>query len=626
MESSSLNPLAPPFFQRLTSPNESGLQPDTIRSTIYSDLSSIAKGNSDDSAIANLADMYAYLYLTIASLETKIEPGKPQGISARLTRLEREIEYINYENSQLKYHLAVIEDATKYMNLRVEGMNENNNNNLVNQAAKVLSKTGVQCHPSDLDYARRIGKFRTGHTRPVLVRFVREGKRNAILYARNNINKNRAPNSRAPLVWINDDISDITRRNRKNVRDIATLAKQQGDESVRVHGDGLVVGEGKYRHKDLDLLPTHLALGKAKTREEAEEIFFQGELSPLSNFYPAQIVTDDSMVFCSVEQAFQFKKATFLGWNLTADKIVKTRDPYEIKRLSNLLPSSDEWKATEYETMVEIVQLKFIQNEDLRQILLSTGDKALHEATNSGYWAIGAELSSKVLENRTWEGSDMLGNLLTDLRQNLLAKFPLSSPPPSDLGANADQSVVDTDMRPMSDDDDGGSVHENDQSHSFSPEQAPTSNSRSGETSLMDDQQLPQPMHAAPASTSTPTPTPSATAPVSAQSKNKQSTQGLPPPSKPGKQADPKRVKPNPKSTNQGSQASAGPIQPGSQSAPKTPSSKQELRTTADYFTPKHSSQTHSIATSSQTGTLCATTIENQRPIRTSQRVGKKNT
>lgn len=107
---------------------DSSPQPDMIRSTIYSDLSNIAKGNSDDVVITNLADMYTYLYMSLSSLNSKVEIGHSQDLGTRVTKLERELEYIDYENSQLKLHLASIEDATKYMNLRIEGMNESNNN------------------------------------------------------------------------------------------------------------------------------------------------------------------------------------------------------------------------------------------------------------------------------------------------------------------------------------------------------------------------------------------------------------------------------------------------------------------------------------------------------------------
>lgn len=456
MESSKLNPTAPTFSMgRESVTKNQSLEADRIRSTVFSDLLNLTHGDPEGTAIANLADMYTYLYTSIQDLKGGSESFKSTQITKRVSKLEREVDFLNFENYQLRLQLSQVEDTSRYMNLRVEGMTEHNNNNLINQTAKVLSKTGVQCHPADLDYAWRIGKFETGQIRPVLVRFLKESKRNAILYGRNNVNKNRAPNSKAAYIWINDDVSDMTRRNRKNVRDIATSAKYQGMDNIRVHGDGLVVGEGKYRHRDLDLLPPDLSLGKAKTREEGEDIFFQGEYSPLSNFFPSYIEADDSIEFYSAEQAFQFRKACFVGDDQAAVKILKTCDPYEVKRLSNQIkpkhPESGEgWKAIEYQTMSDILHLKFTQNEDLRQFLLATGKKSLHEATSSSYWAIGVELSSKALENGAWEGQDTLGSLLMDLRQNLRAGN--SSLPTESLNTNNDQISDHSNVKPMSDD------------------------------------------------------------------------------------------------------------------------------------------------------------------------------
>lgn len=515
--------------------------------------------------------MYAFLYTSIKSLEARPEVVDPSSIISRLRFLEREIEFLNYENSQLKSQIAANEDATRYMNLRIEGLSENNNSNLMNQAAKAMAKTGVQCHASDLDLARRIGKFRTGHTRPVLVRFLKESKRNAVLYGRNNLNKNRSPNNKSPLLWINDDVSDITRRNRKNVRDIATVAKQQGITYIRTHGDGIVVEDGKFRHKDLDLLPPNLSLGRAKTREESEDIFFQGEFSPLSNFFPSQIITDD-ITFCSAEQAFQYRKAAFMGYDQTADKILKTRDPYEIKRLSNLVPSNEEWKETEHQTMVDILNLKFTQNSELGQFLVDTGEKMLHEATNNDHWAIGVELSSKALEQRNWEGLDTLGGLLMELRANLVTNFP---PPPADDETTNNDLGAEMDMHPISE---TGSVYGDDQVVHSDQDGTPVNNSAQNATTST----RPPTAHKQKPTDSDPTsPTPSVTT--------------TPPPA---------------------------PATPASVQSPPKPgvNQSQQQRTTADYFSPKSTSSAGSQTTKTSTGASARDT----RPIRSSQRATKK--
>lgn len=199
MEASLLNPTAPTFYMgKGNGTNNHSPETDRIRSTFLSDLTNLVQGDPEGTAIGNLADMYTYFYTSIQALEGGAESPKSTQIAKRVNRLEREVELLNFENYQLRLQLSHVEDTSRYMNLRIEGMTEHNNNNLVNQTAKVLSKTGVQCHPSDLDYARRIGKFKTGEIRPVPVRFLKESKRNAILYGRNNVNKNRAPNSKTP--------------------------------------------------------------------------------------------------------------------------------------------------------------------------------------------------------------------------------------------------------------------------------------------------------------------------------------------------------------------------------------------------------------------------------------------
>lgn len=62
------------------------------------------------------------------------------------------------------------------------------------------------------------------------------------------------------------DVSDETRASRKTVRDIAALAKQQGVNNLKIHGDGLIVGTNKYRHDELDLLPHQSEKSETKKR------------------------------------------------------------------------------------------------------------------------------------------------------------------------------------------------------------------------------------------------------------------------------------------------------------------------------------------------------------------------
>lgn len=194
----------------------------------------------------------------------------------RLAETENELAFLKHENKNLTHNLSLVEDSTKIIYLRVEGISEFNNENLNQRVATILSGTGITCYLSDIDYTRRIGAFKTAHSRPILVTFTNEAKRNAILYNRLNINRNKTSN----FIWINDEISEETRRNRKTTCDIAALANLNGTQNICVHGDGLIMDNIKYRHNQLDLLPTELSLEKAKTREN-ETYFLSRGIQPL---------------------------------------------------------------------------------------------------------------------------------------------------------------------------------------------------------------------------------------------------------------------------------------------------------------------------------------------------------
>lgn len=385
--------------------------------TIHTDYLNFLAGDKD--ALKNLVDLNITLFDKIGALEIESRSISHQfsPILDRLAETEKELAYLKHENQKLKHKLSLTEDLARVMYLRVEGVSEFHNENLNVRVATILSGTGTNCVPADIDFTRRIGNYKDGYTRPILVRFQKEAKRNAILYNRANINRNKTSN----FIWVSDDISEETRRYRKTVRDIAALANINGTQNIKVHGDGLILDGVKYRHNDLDLLPPALSVEKAKTRENDTDIYFQGESSPFSNFYHSKLTDDSGAIYYSVEQAFQNKKARFHGKLLLADKIMCERNPYDIKKMSKDIPSSKDWLDQEEEVMLSILHNKYEQNQELATKLVNTGQKQLHEATGDHKWSTGAELASKTLLNSEWKGQDLMGKLLETVRTDLIA-------------------------------------------------------------------------------------------------------------------------------------------------------------------------------------------------------------
>lgn len=69
-----------------------------------------------------------------------------------------------------------------------------------------------------------------------------------------------------------------------------------------------------------------------------------------------------------------------------------------------------DWESAKVNVMREALLAKFTQHEDLRQLLLSTGDaKIIEHTANDDYWGDGGD----------GRGKNMLGRLLAELRTTL---------------------------------------------------------------------------------------------------------------------------------------------------------------------------------------------------------------
>lgn len=125
----------------------------------------------------------------------------------------------------------------------------------------------------------------------------------------------------------------------------------------------------------------------------------------LSNMYPCRIVIDGIEYSCA-EAAFQAMKLVN-----TEDRVMFSGlDGYEAKKLGRRVPLDPYWNSKRIPAMYIAVTCKFIQNPDLAEKLLATGDEELVEVNtwNDTFWG--------VCNNK---GQNWLGKLLMDLRNDL---------------------------------------------------------------------------------------------------------------------------------------------------------------------------------------------------------------
>jgi ribA/ribD-fused uncharacterized protein len=132
------------------------------------------------------------------------------------------------------------------------------------------------------------------------------------------------------------------------------------------------------------------------------------EYGCFSNFaaYP---ITLDGKVWPTSEHYFQAQKFEDEGHR---ESIRTTKSPMIAARMGRdrkkkLRP---DWEAVKVSIMTDAVRAKFTQHEDIRAILIGTGDARIVEHTkNDGYWGDGGDGS----------GKNMLGQVLMRVRDEL---------------------------------------------------------------------------------------------------------------------------------------------------------------------------------------------------------------
>ena len=133
---------------------------------------------------------------------------------------------------------------------------------------------------------------------------------------------------------------------------------------------------------------------------------FRDEYEFLSNFYEAPVHYEYD--YGSNEAAFQSRKSTsfreridFTGYR-----------PNESKKFGRKVKLRADWESVKVDFMRDIVYAKFLQNPELAEKLLATGDAELIEGNtwHDTFWGV---------DSKTGAGKNWLGKILMEVRANL---------------------------------------------------------------------------------------------------------------------------------------------------------------------------------------------------------------
>ena len=161
-------------------------------------------------------------------------------------------------------------------------------------------------------------------------------------------------------------------------------------------------------------------------RRTDQHTFFFTDRDAFSNWHIAPF-SFRGIEFNCVEQFMMYAKAKTFGDDDIAARILRAKHPKEQKALGRAVQSYDDavWAAKRMKVVYVACREKFTQHPHLLAQLLATAGTVLVEASPyDRVWGIGmGENAPGVDDPANWRGQNLLGKVLTRLREDLSASL-----------------------------------------------------------------------------------------------------------------------------------------------------------------------------------------------------------
>lgn len=151
---------------------------------------------------------------------------------------------------------------------------------------------------------------------------------------------------------------------------------------------------------------------------------FWGSESPFSQWHPSRFEVNGEHFSCA-EQYMMYGKARLFGDMEVAARILEASGPRRHKALGRQVRGFQQelWERARERIVYEGNHAKFTQNPPLLAALEATvGTRLVEASPTDRIWGVGlTEDDPRILTPSTWCGLNLLGQVLTRLREDLLA-------------------------------------------------------------------------------------------------------------------------------------------------------------------------------------------------------------
>ena len=160
-------------------------------------------------------------------------------------------------------------------------------------------------------------------------------------------------------------------------------------------------------------------------KKQVDAVFFHKPEEPygwLSNWSLSDFVVD-GVEYSSVEQYIMQHKCILFGDILSAEQVMNTKNPAMQQKIAKYAKGFIEtvWLGSRQMILERALNAKFSQNENLKNLLLATGEAWLVECAESDKnWACGISLyDADRFDTSKWKGTNILGFALMKVRADL---------------------------------------------------------------------------------------------------------------------------------------------------------------------------------------------------------------
>ena len=297
--------------------------------------------------------------------------------------------------------------------LLIDGVNERDHKRPKVVIESLLKDLGVEYKETDVCTAYRLGPIRTGVSRPrsIKIIFTSTSTKGEIF---KNIDKLKDQDAWKG-VRLSDAISPMEQNQQRDLRCIYAAAKAQ-KLNVKLRGSTIIFDDIKYSYKDIDSLPHGLSMEGVKIVKVTDGLAFQSRHAFMSNMFMC-LIKHEGIDYKSAEHFYSAEMARF------HDRLDLIDNINAAKRVVRSIKIKVEWHEAKIKVMKKIINLKFDQNDSLRDRLLKTKG-SLYEATKADLdFACGLTLSqAKDISKNKITGKNILGEILCEYRDNIVGR------------------------------------------------------------------------------------------------------------------------------------------------------------------------------------------------------------